>query len=161
RSRARCSGAVNGAAAPSRPFAPRRSSSPPWPCRIGARTTTTWSSSWPPRPPAPGSGPNADSRAGRCWSRRWGPSPRGPPRGATPAQGRRPAGRRGRVIARVRADEAAVAFTEDPLVALAADKRPALADPASLRSLERRGDPRAVRVVERVARAEYPLVVLN
>jgi hypothetical protein len=68
--------------------------------------------------------------------------------------------RRVEAVESVRAQRGAV-LTEDPLLALAAGKRPSLSDPAVLRSLERRGDPRARRLLGRVADGAFDVVVLN
>jgi len=51
-------------------------------------------------------------------------------------------------------------FTEDAMVALAAGRRPAIADPSTLRSLELKGDPRALRTIARLQAGHYDLVVL-
>lgn len=52
-------------------------------------------------------------------------------------------------------------LTEDPLLALAAGARPAVADAAVLRSLALRGDPRAARVLADLARDRWAMIVLN
>ncbi|HYM81361.1 MAG TPA: hypothetical protein VEY91_08105 [Candidatus Limnocylindria bacterium] len=70
-----------------------------------------------------------------------------------------PANRRPEVLAAVR-DEPGRVFTEDGLLALAAGRTPAIADPGALRSLVLKGDPRAVRVVRDLDEARYDLVVL-
>jgi hypothetical protein len=67
--------------------------------------------------------------------------------------------RRAQVLAAVR-DEPAPVLTEDALVSLAAGKRPAISDPAVLRSLSRAGDPRARATIARLA-GDFELVVLN
>lgn len=51
-------------------------------------------------------------------------------------------------------------FTEDAMMALAAGRRPVMADPTTLRSLELRGDSRARRTIARLRAGHYDLVVL-
>lgn len=71
-----------------------------------------------------------------------------------------PDARRDRVLAAVRAEKGPV-LTEDPLVSLAAGRRAEISDGSTLRSLFRKGDPRARAIRDRVASTHYALVVLN
>jgi hypothetical protein len=75
-------------------------------------------------------------------------------------QARDPGERRVEIIAAVRAEPGRV-FTEDPLLALAAGHPFAISEPALLRALLRKRDPRALRIVESVRRRDWSLIVLN
>jgi len=71
-----------------------------------------------------------------------------------------PVNLRTEAIAAVRAEPGEV-LTEDALLALAAGRRPAITDPGALRSMSLAGDPRALRIIRRIERADYPLVIIN
>ena len=74
--------------------------------------------------------------------------------------GTAPAYLRASLIGQIRAEPGDV-LTEDALLSLAAGRRPAVSDPGALRSMSLKGDPRAMKVVERLAAGSYSLVVLN
>ena len=71
-----------------------------------------------------------------------------------------PAARRANVIAAVRSEPGPV-LAEDPLVLLAAGRRSPISDPATLRSRERSGDPRARLLSRATAEGRWSLVVLE
>jgi hypothetical protein len=73
---------------------------------------------------------------------------------------RQPADRRAEVTAAVGAARGEV-FVEDPLVAIAARRRAPVADPATLRALARRGDPRATAMTQALREGRFALVVLD
>jgi len=75
-------------------------------------------------------------------------------------QARDPGERRVEIVAAIRAEPGRV-FTEDPLLALAAGRPFAISEPALLRALLRKRDPRALRIVESVGRRDWSLIVLN
>ena len=75
-------------------------------------------------------------------------------------QARDPSERRVEIVAAIRAEPGRV-LTEDPMLALLAGRSPAISEPALLRALLRRRDPRALRIVESVRQREWGLVVLN
>ncbi len=68
--------------------------------------------------------------------------------------------RRSKVVAELQEPKGPV-LSEDPLLTLAAGRRPALTDPAALRSLAAKKDKRALRLIQRVQDGEFDLVVLN
>jgi hypothetical protein len=75
-------------------------------------------------------------------------------------QARDPAERRVEIVAAIRAEPGRV-LTEDPMLTLLAGRPPAISEPALLRALLRRRDPRALRILDGARRSEWGLVVLN
>jgi hypothetical protein len=72
----------------------------------------------------------------------------------------RPESRRAGITARIAGAPGEV-FTEDPLLALTAGRPAAVADPALLRSLAARGEPRALGIVDDLERGRWTMLVLE